>query len=367
MLENKSMLLPGITQGLTSLMSFPQTDELSSPPRPGILTQNTSFMSAEQYLRASGAAATNHANDQTNPPGSPPNMRTLSRSRRSSVAPVVSVSLASRSRSRTPVQKQNTGPPTSPSNRGLEPSSGISTKLGQVKEAAGTAPSTSDHKKVDIEFADFGWDDAFEDDDEDFYANHNQRKPTSKLSSRGNDKEYDGLTGLEVEVQELDLTEDQHPAEGRERDVDDIFPAGYRIGEGIRFEGDIIEEVDPVARSREIGRSLPQSSANSIAALREEGRREAGGKGKVFEVVRKLGSGSYAVVYLVKEVGGTQEFAMKCLSKQDLQEDALHVQLFEATIHLSLPRHPNIVTLYQTLQTSKWLFLLLEMCPGEDL
>jgi hypothetical protein len=34
---------------------------------------------------------------------------------------------------------------------------------------------------------------------------------------------------------------------------------------------------------------------------------------------------------------------------------------------MSLPRHQNIVTLYQTLQTKKWLFLLLEMCPGEDL
>jgi hypothetical protein len=39
----------------------------------------------------------------------------------------------------------------------------------------------------------------------------------------------------------------------------------------------------------------------------------------------------------------------------------------QATIHMSLPRHQNIVTLYQTLQTRKWLFLLLEMCPGEDL
>lgn len=43
------------------------------------------------------------------------------------------------------------------------------------------------------------------------------------------------------------------------------------------------------------------------------------------------------------------------------------MQLFEATIHLSLPIHTNIVTLHQTLQTNKWLFLMLELCPGEDL
>lgn len=59
--------------------------------------------------------------------------------------------------------------------------------------------------------------------------------------------------------------------------------------------------------------------------------------------------------------------ALKCLSKQDLAEEQLQTQLFEAEIHLSLPIHQNIVTLHQTLQTKKWLFLMLELCPGEDL
>jgi hypothetical protein len=55
------------------------------------------------------------------------------------------------------------------------------------------------------------------------------------------------------------------------------------------------------------------------------------------------------------------------LSKKDLNQDQLESQMFEATIHLSLPRHENVVTLHQALQTRKWLFLLMEMCPGEDL
>lgn len=59
--------------------------------------------------------------------------------------------------------------------------------------------------------------------------------------------------------------------------------------------------------------------------------------------------------------------ALKCLSKQDLEPEQIETQLFEATIHLSLPIHKNIVTLHQTLQTKKWLFLMLELCPGEDL
>ena len=39
----------------------------------------------------------------------------------------------------------------------------------------------------------------------------------------------------------------------------------------------------------------------------------------------------------------------------------------QATIHQSLPLHPNIVTLHRTLETKSYLLLLLEFVPGEDL
>ena len=41
-----------------------------------------------------------------------------------------------------------------------------------------------------------------------------------------------------------------------------------------------------------------------------------------------------------------------------------HIQ---ATIHQSIPTHPNIVTFYRTLETSAFLFLLLEFVPGQNL
>uniref|UniRef100_V5GVM4 Protein kinase n=2 Tax=Kalmanozyma brasiliensis (strain GHG001) TaxID=1365824 RepID=V5GVM4_KALBG len=62
-----------------------------------------------------------------------------------------------------------------------------------------------------------------------------------------------------------------------------------------------------------------------------------------------------------------KEFALKCLCKRDLPEDMLEVQRLEATIHQSIPSHPNIVTLYRTYETPDWLFLVLEYCPGQDL
>jgi serine/threonine protein kinase len=113
-----------------------------------------------------------------------------------------------------------------------------------------------------------------------------------------------------------------------------------------------------------------------------------------FEVIRQLGTGSYAVVYEVLEVlsrpppsdeghmslMGSMElddqrscfeygrhYAIKCLSKANLDHEALAAQMSEVTIHQSLRSHPNIVTLHRTLETDSFLLLLLEFVPGEDL
>jgi serine/threonine protein kinase len=85
-----------------------------------------------------------------------------------------------------------------------------------------------------------------------------------------------------------------------------------------------------------------------------------------FHVVRRLGSGSYAVVYLVRELLAHtplkygRNFAIKCLNIDQAQQS-------EVTIHHSLKPHPNIVTLHRTLRNDNSLLLLLEYVPGEDL
>ncbi|KAH9855258.1 kinase-like protein [Lenzites betulinus] len=156
----------------------------------------------------------------------------------------------------------------------------------------------------------------------------------------------------------------------------DVLSQGDLVGEGLCLQGEAITRV-PISASE------PRVDHDEPA--------------KEFEVVRKLGSGSYAVVYLVREVlsrpqpsddghaitigrmdlddgsPGNQstdygrEYAIKVLSKANLDEEALEAQLFEATIHQSLPAHPNIVTLHRTLETPSFLLLLLEYVPGEDL
>ncbi|KAG8927843.1 hypothetical protein FRC02_007707 [Tulasnella sp. 418] len=153
--------------------------------------------------------------------------------------------------------------------------------------------------------------------------------------------------------------------------VDDVLLEGDIIGHGEQLHGELIETVH-------IQTSAHRSEPPPAHQL---------------QVVRKLGAGSYATVYLVKEIVGRtlipsphndeelsdssdsvryryqygREFAVKCLSKYGLSPEELDVQMSEATLHQSLPSHPNIVTLYRTLQTRSWLLLVLESVPGQDL
>ncbi|KAJ7128907.1 hypothetical protein C8R43DRAFT_1026320 [Mycena crocata] len=154
--------------------------------------------------------------------------------------------------------------------------------------------------------------------------------------------------------------------------LEDVLQPGDVVGEGVDLQGEIIRLVSTDAQ-------------HDTQPARE------------FEVVRRLGAGSYAVVYQVLEVlerappsedGHSslmghmeldgkhsrspsttygREYAIKCLSKANLDVEALTAQMDEVTIHQSLHSHPNIVTLHRTLETSSFLLLLLEYVPGEDL
>ncbi|SPO20914.1 uncharacterized protein UTRI_00391 [Ustilago trichophora] len=214
------------------------------------------------------------------------------------------------------------------------------------------------------------------------------------------------------------------------RPLGDVFEIGDLLGPGLEHDGHVIK------------------IAETTSGFVDQNEDITGSK---LEVIRKLGEGSYAVVYLVKEVSAEEaathtshksvaiptsasrsgiseatgrnpdddsdltmvassedllsttlkangkgkedgfhnspaleerrrkdlkintrlrpgkEFALKCLCKRDLPEDMLEVQRLEATIHQSIPSHPNIVTLYRTYETPDWLFLVLEYCPGQDL
>ncbi|KAG9303557.1 hypothetical protein G9A89_018453 [Geosiphon pyriformis] len=89
--------------------------------------------------------------------------------------------------------------------------------------------------------------------------------------------------------------------------------------------------------------------------------------GSNYEVVQPLGNGSYAMVYLVRNLKDDQYYALKCLSKANMDQQQLEIQRSEVLLHERVSGHPNIVYLYHTFDTSDWLFLVMEYCDGEDL
>jgi hypothetical protein len=86
-----------------------------------------------------------------------------------------------------------------------------------------------------------------------------------------------------------------------EREVEDILSPGMLFGEGLQFRGEVIEPaVGKMGNGDGDDVGLPlRRGGSEVGQARRQGEEK-----KTYEVVRQLGSGSYAVVYLVREKGG---------------------------------------------------------------
>ncbi|GAA5982663.1 hypothetical protein JCM11641_002328 [Rhodosporidiobolus odoratus] len=190
----------------------------------------------------------------------------------------------------------------------------------------------------------------------------------------------------------------------------DVFSEGERVGVGVWLEDRGGWVRDCFAQGDEEGME-GKGPGNGL-----EGPRQ-------LEVERRLGEGTYAIVYLVREVlydpspldddflspidpvasfsfsdsppsspssatahskpplrswdsdfYGTPQtgttygeyFALKCLCKKNLTDELIEVQRAEAYLHRRLPRHENVVQMYGAYETDDWLFLVLEYAGGRD-
>jgi len=88
---------------------------------------------------------------------------------------------------------------------------------------------------------------------------------------------------------------------------EDVLAPGDLVGEGLFLQGDVLRRVDtsPQASGYESPTADWQHDLDHMLGLSKKEEVHIAGQEeptKEFEVVRKLGSGSYAVVYLVREV-----------------------------------------------------------------
>ncbi|KAG5141875.1 hypothetical protein JHK82_017570 [Glycine max] len=80
----------------------------------------------------------------------------------------------------------------------------------------------------------------------------------------------------------------------------------------------------------------------------------------------RIGSGSFAVVWRARNRSSGLEYAVKEIDKRHLSPKVRENLLKEISI-LSTIHHPNIIRLFEAIQTNDRIYLVLEYCAGGDL
>ncbi|KAL2575423.1 hypothetical protein AAZV13_16G015000 [Glycine max] len=80
----------------------------------------------------------------------------------------------------------------------------------------------------------------------------------------------------------------------------------------------------------------------------------------------RIGSGSFAVVWRARNRSSGLEYAVKEIDKRQLSPKVRENLLKEISI-LSTIHHPNIIRLFEAIQTNDRIYLVLEYCAGGDL
>lgn len=131
--------------------------------------------------------------------------------------------------------------------------------------------------------------------------------------------------------------------------------------------------IDVLRPGEVVGEELPLQG--EVARLVEQNKHHVNVSeepAKAFEVVRRLGAGSYASVYLVREVSHLEhmgsdsngreygrEYALRVLSKADLDEEALHAQMLEVCPLGSTTSSADLHRIDRQLYTSPSLLTLI--------
>lgn len=86
-----------------------------------------------------------------------------------------------------------------------------------------------------------------------------------------------------------------------------------------------------------------------------------------FEVLKVIGRGAFAKVFLVKKIGTDKHFAMKVISKKDTIKKNQTVYVKRERAILQECNHPFIVRLHYAFQTKSNLYLVLDFINGGEL
>ncbi|KAI5704735.1 hypothetical protein M8J76_003784 [Diaphorina citri] len=108
------------------------------------------------------------------------------------------------------------------------------------------------------------------------------------------------------------------------------------------------------------------SSSRLMSSRRESSRRERDEPhiGK-YKLLKTIGKGNFAKVKLAKHVPTGKEVAIKIIDKTQLNPGSLQ-KLFREVRIMKMLDHPNIVKLFQVIETEKTLYLVMEYASGGE-
>lgn len=96
---------------------------------------------------------------------------------------------------------------------------------------------------------------------------------------------------------------------------------------------------------------------------------DEGGKGKdkKFVMLRTLGKGSFGKVKEALHVMTNQKLAIKILDKEKIAKKNDETRVGREMRILQAMQHPNIIQLYEIIETSRYYFFLMEHATGGEL
>ncbi|XP_046809808.1 serine/threonine-protein kinase MARK2 isoform X15 [Lucilia cuprina] len=115
-------------------------------------------------------------------------------------------------------------------------------------------------------------------------------------------------------------------------------------------------------RTSSSAKGSPNMAIRSSAPMRWRATEEHIGK---YKLIKTIGKGNFAKVKLAKHLPTGKEVAIKIIDKTQLNPGSLQ-KLFREVRIMKMLDHPNIVKLFQVIETEKTLYLVMEYASGGE-
>lgn len=116
----------------------------------------------------------------------------------------------------------------------------------------------------------------------------------------------------------------------------------------------------PAAPTKSSSRQSLPRSRNSVASITDE-QPHVGN----YRLLKTIGKGNFAKVKLARHVLTGREVAVKIIDKTQLNPTSLQ-KLFREVRIMKVLNHPNIVKLFEVIETEKTLYLIMEYASGGE-